>query len=90
MQFMQALSDFHKKNLEEYSFRKNQSYDRKHMHMQIADPTVGGPEQYDLLFSKILNESDWTNSFPSLIIKLMMRTRMQRMQAHCWRSMTMR
>ena len=31
MQFMQALSDFDKKNLEEYSFRKNQSYDRKHM-----------------------------------------------------------
>ena len=55
MQFMQARSDFHKKNLEEYSFRKNQSYDRKHMHMQIADPIVGGPEEYDLLFSKILN-----------------------------------
>ena len=31
---MQALSDFHKKNLEEYTFRNNQSHDRKHMHMQ--------------------------------------------------------
>ena len=45
---------------------------------------MGGPEQYDLLFSKILNESDWTNSFPSLIFKLMMITRMQHMQAPQW------